>query len=218
MNEPIIVRKEDKKTMRFSEPVGQIRIAEWMALEARSQKLAEEERQVEEDARALEKFIRELAQTPQQLLLQKPRLEQEALDIRDQRESILWARQEIEEERRVFWKQNHNENRVRMSVQVSAVSEHNFYTGIAGNIQTGGLFIATHENHQPGTLIDLTLSLPGHLPLQLAGEVRWIREYTEFTADVEPGLGVGLLRLSDDARGAIDAFMNSRPSLYYEIE
>ncbi|MFC1654945.1 PilZ domain-containing protein, partial [Myxococcota bacterium] len=145
------------------------------------------------------------ARTPQQLLLQRPRLEQEALNIRDQRESILRAREEIEEERRVFWKKNRGGSRASLSVEVSEISEHNFYTGISGAIEEGGLFI------------DLTLSLPGHAPMQLAGEVRWIREYNEFTADVEPGLGVGFLRLSDEARHAIGAFMNVRQPLLYEM-
>lgn len=218
MNEPVIVNQDNKKTVRFDEPVGQIRIAEWMALESRSQELTEAERRVEEDARALEKFIRELARTPQQLLLQKPRLEEEALNIRERRERVLRAREEIEEERAAFWKKNRNENRVSMTVEVTEHSEHNFYTGLSGDIQEGGLFIATRENHQPGTLIDLTLSLPGHPSLQLAGEVRWVRDYNEFTADMEPGLGVGFLRLSEEARQAIGAFMSSRPALFFEME
>lgn len=218
MTEPVIVHQENKRAVRFGEPVGQIRIAEWMALESRSQKLLDQERQVEEDARALEKYMRELARTPQQLLLQRPRLEQEALNIRDQRESTLRAREEIEEERRVFWKKNRSKSRASLSVEMSEISEHNFYTGISGTIEEGGLFIATHENHQPGTLIDLTLLLPGHAPMQLAGEVRWIREYNEFTADMEPGLGVGFLRLSADDRGAIGAFTNVRQPLLYEME
>ena len=158
MTEPVIVHQENKRAVRFGEPVGQIRIAEWMALESRSQKLLVQERQIEEDARALEKYMRELARTPQQILLQRPRLEQEALNIRNQRESILRAREEIEEERRVFWKKNRSKSRASLSVEVSEISEHNFYTGISGAIEEGGLFIATHENHQAGTLIDLTLS------------------------------------------------------------
>jgi uncharacterized protein (TIGR02266 family) len=218
MNGPVVVDQDNQKTMRFSEPVGQIRIAEWMALESRSQKLGEEERQVEEDARALEKYIRELARTPQRLRLQRPRLEQEALGIRDRRERLCRIREELEMERRVFWEKNRNENRVGMSAQVSATSEHNFYTGISGDIQEGGLFVATRENHPAGTLIDLTLSLPGHHPLRLAGEVRWVREYNEFTADLQPGLGVGFLQLSDEARGAIGAFMKSRQPLFFEME
>jgi uncharacterized protein (TIGR02266 family) len=218
MNEPVIVTHKDPKTVRFGEPVGQIRIAEWMALESRSKKLEEEERRVEEDARALEKFIRELARTPQQLILQKPRLEQEALNIRRRREDLLRSRRAVEEERREFWKSNRTENRASLSAELSATSESNFYTGISGDIDEGGLFIATHQNHQPGTLIDLTLSLPGHTPLRLAGEVRWIREFSEFTEDLEPGLGVGFLNLPDEARRAITDFMKARQPLFYELD
>jgi Tfp pilus assembly protein PilZ len=201
MNEPEITSQENKKTIRFSEPVGQIRIAEWMSLEARSKNLEEEERRMEEDARLLEKYIRELARTPQQLVLQKPRLQQEALDIRRRREDILRSRRALEEERRIFWKSDRPKSRTSLSVEVSATSESNFYTGISGDIEEGGLFIATHQNHQPGTLIELTLSLPGQPPMQLAGEVRWVREYNEFTEDVEPA-----------------AFMNARPPLFYDMD
>jgi uncharacterized protein (TIGR02266 family) len=218
MNEPEIINQKNQKALRFDEPVGQIRIAEWMALESRSKKLEEEGRQVEEDARALEKYIRELARTPQQLVLQKPRLQQEALSIRDRRERILAAQEQLEAERGSFWKQNRQKSRVNMSVELSATSESNFYTGISGDIEEGGLFIATHQNHQPGTLIELTLSLPGQPPMQLAGEVRWVREYSEFTEDVEPGLGVGFFKLPDQARQAIAAFMNARPPLFHDMD
>ena len=44
------------------------------------------------------------------------------------------------------------------------------------------------------------------------------REYNEFTADMEPGLGVGFLRLSADDRRAIGAFTNVRQPLLYEME
>lgn len=218
MNKPIVVTQKDKKAVRFEETVGQIRIAEWMALEARSKKLEEEERLVEEDARALEKFLRELARTPQQLVLQKPRLEQEALNIRRRREDILRSRQALEEERRVFWENNRPKSRASLVAEVSATSESNFYTGISGDIDEGGVFIATDLNHQPGTLIDLTLSLPGNTPLRLAGEVRWIREYSEFTADMAPGLGVGLFNLPAEARRAITGFMIARQPLFYDLD
>jgi uncharacterized protein (TIGR02266 family) len=218
MNEPEIVNQKNQKALRFDEPVGQIRIAEWMALESRSKKLEEEEGQVEEDARALEKYIRELARTPQQLVLQKPRLQQEALSIRDRRERIRAAREQLEAERGSFWKQNRQKSRASVSVELSATSESNFYTGISGTIDEGGLFIATQQNHQPGTLIDLTLSLPGPPPMQLAGEVRWIREYSEFTEDVEPGLGVGFFTIPAEARRAINDFINARPPLFYDLD
>jgi uncharacterized protein (TIGR02266 family) len=218
MNEPVVVNQKNKKTVRFDEPVGQIRIAEWMALESRGKKLEEEERQVEEDARALEQFIRELARTPQQLVLQKPRLEQEALNIRRRREGLLRLTKAVEEERRVFWENNRQESRANLTVEVSATSESNFYTGISDDIEEGGLFVATQQNHQPGTLIDLTLSLPGHSPLRLAGEVRWIREYSEFTADMAPGLGVGFFNLPTEARRAIAGFTNARQPLFYEVD
>jgi uncharacterized protein (TIGR02266 family) len=218
MNEPVVVNQKNKKTVRFEEPVGQIRIAEWMTLESRSRKIEEEGRQVEEDARALEKFIRELARTPQQLVLQKPRIQQVALNIRQRREDLLRLKEVIEEERRVFWENNRQKSRASLTVEVSATSESNFYTGISGDIEEGGLFVATQLNHQPGTLIDLTLSLPGHTPLRLSGEVRWIREYNEFTADMAPGLGVGFFNLPAEARGAIAGFINARQPLFYELD
>lgn len=218
MNEPLIFNQNNQKALRFSGPVGQIRIAEWMALESRAKKLEEEEHRVEEDARTLEQYIRELARTPQQLVLQKPRLQQEALNIRRRREDILQSRQALEEERRVFWENRREENRASLTVEVTAASESNFYTGISGTIDEGGLFIATQQNHQPGALIDLTLLLPGRPPLQLAGEVRWIREYSEFTEDMAPGLGVGFLNLPDEARRAISGFIDTRQPLFYELD
>ncbi|HUU00850.1 MAG TPA: TIGR02266 family protein [Myxococcota bacterium] len=108
--------------------------------------------------------------------------------------------------------------RPRLSVQVdvSLHTEHNFYAGLTDNISEGGLFIATHENLPLGTQMNLTLSLPDHEPFEVEGEVRWLREYNDFTSDVSPGVGVAFNDLPDARRALIEQFIRQRSPLLYE--
>jgi uncharacterized protein (TIGR02266 family) len=95
-------------------------------------------------------------------------------------------------------------------------TEHNFYTGLIENISEGGLFIATYENIQKGTELDIDLSLPNQPSIKAQGIVRWIREYNEFTADVSPGVGVQFVDLRESDQAIINGFLQIRAPLLYE--
>jgi len=49
-------------------------------------------------------------------------------------------------------------------------------------------------------------------------EVRWIRENTAFMCAGGTGMGVRFISLSPEAKKAIDTFLESRESLYYDDE
>jgi uncharacterized protein (TIGR02266 family) len=110
--------------------------------------------------------------------------------------------------------------RYDLEVKVDLESDHNFYTGLTQNISAGGLFIATHALRKIGDKITLKFTLPGsEQPVSVETEVRWIRENTALMrAEGGTGMGVRFINLSADAQAAIDRFLQSRDSLFYDDE
>jgi uncharacterized protein (TIGR02266 family) len=106
--------------------------------------------------------------------------------------------------------------RLAVEVEVSLHTEHNFYAGLTENLSEGGLFIATYEDLPVGTNMDVVLTLPDHPPIKAKGIVRWVREHSQFTEDVSPGVGVQFSGLSEDDRAAIERFIKAREPLFYE--
>ena len=111
--------------------------------------------------------------------------------------------------------------RFDLEVTVDLESDHNFYTGLTQNISSGGVFIATHHLRRIGDHITLKFTLPGSAKtLEVETEVRWIRENTALLSAGESGIGMGVrfINLSVEAQAAINAFVTSRESLYYDDE
>jgi uncharacterized protein (TIGR02266 family) len=110
--------------------------------------------------------------------------------------------------------------RFDLEVKVDLESDHNFYTGLTQNISSGGLFIATHHLRRIGDRITLKFTLPGtDKTVAVETEVRWIRENTALMrADGGTGMGVRFINLTPEASAAINAFVQSRESLYYDDE
>jgi uncharacterized protein (TIGR02266 family) len=110
--------------------------------------------------------------------------------------------------------------RFDIEVKVDLESDHNFYTGLTQNISSGGVFIATHHLRKIGDHITLKFTLPGSdKVLAVETEVRWIRENSALMrADAGTGMGVRFINLSPEASAAINTFVQSRESLYYDDE
>ena len=110
--------------------------------------------------------------------------------------------------------------RFDLEVKVDLESDHNFYTGLTQNISSGGVFIATHHLRKIGDRITLKFTLPGsEKVLAVETEVRWIRENIALMrAENGTGMGVRFINLSQEASAAINAFVQSRESLYYDDE
>jgi uncharacterized protein (TIGR02266 family) len=111
--------------------------------------------------------------------------------------------------------------RFDLEVKVDLESDHNFYTGLTQNISSGGVFIATHHLRRIGDRITLKFTLPGsEKTLDVETEVRWIRENTALMSAGEGGTGMGVrfVNLTPEVSAAINAFVQSRESLYYDDE
>jgi uncharacterized protein (TIGR02266 family) len=110
--------------------------------------------------------------------------------------------------------------RFDLEVSVDLESDSNFYTGLTQNISSGGLFIATNAIRRIGDRITLKFLLPGQPePLAVETEVRWIRENSALNRiDGASGMGLRFVNLSPQAAQAIQQFIESRDSLYYDDE
>lgn len=106
--------------------------------------------------------------------------------------------------------------RLALCVQVSHLSEHNFFTSFSEDVSEGGLFIATHSVLPVGDRFELELALPGQpAPWIVPCEVRWLRVY-ETASKLVPGMGVHFLELTPEMREQIRRFMDKRPPLHHE--
>jgi uncharacterized protein (TIGR02266 family) len=116
--------------------------------------------------------------------------------------------------------QQRQAERLDLEIAVDLESDSNFYTGLTQNISAGGLFIATHQIKRVGDRVHLKFTLPGTTqPIECDTEVRWIRENSSLhRTDMASGMGVRFVNLAPDAAAAIQAFIQHRDSLYYDID
>ena len=109
-----------------------------------------------------------------------------------------------------------NNDRYECELAVTLHSESNFYTGLAENLSESGVFIATHQAHPIGTLIDVSLTLPNSREaLWLRGEVRWVRKYRD-SMNEPPGMGIRFIDLTAADEAAIGVFLGKRTPIYHE--
>jgi hypothetical protein len=112
----------------------------------------------------------------------------------------------------------YRDNRARESIEANlgANTESNFYVGFSGQVQEGGVFIATYNILPKGTPVRCLITLPGGLSTQVEGYVRFVRDPMDFTADSEPGMGVAFERLSEESRALVLRFIRKRPPMFYD--
>lgn len=103
----------------------------------------------------------------------------------------------------------------RVEVNVSLVSEHNFYVGPTKRMDSGGVFISTMLPPTVGTRLQVKLGLPDGRKLDLEGEVVFIREKNAISGRQPAGCGVRLFSVPGWAVDAIDRFLLARPPIVY---
>jgi uncharacterized protein (TIGR02266 family) len=111
-----------------------------------------------------------------------------------------------------------NKDREDFNVEVGLLSDYQFYTGFTQNISSGGLFIATHDILRVGTQFNVSFRIPGvdHV-FSCNAEVRWSRTYDGGSLDeMQPGMGVRFVDLSEMEVGLINGYIVGRETLFHE--
>lgn len=103
----------------------------------------------------------------------------------------------------------------RVEVNVSLVSEHNFYVGPTRRVDSGGVFIASAMPPPVGTRLQVRLGLADGRKLDLEGEVVFVREKSATIGRQPPGCGVRLFGVPGWATDAIDRFILARQPVVY---
>lgn len=104
----------------------------------------------------------------------------------------------------------------RVEVNVSLVSEHNFFVGPSRRIDTGGVFIATAMPPPVGTRLQVRLGLADGRKVDVDGEVVFVRPKTATVGREPTGCGVKLLSLPPWVVDAIDRFVSARQPITYQ--
>jgi uncharacterized protein (TIGR02266 family) len=109
--------------------------------------------------------------------------------------------------------------RRHVRVDVSMVSESNFYLGFSEDVSEGGIFVATHGGiRKIGERFPLVFTLPTRSePIFCLAEVAWVREYRDGQdpRHGSPGMGLRFVALSSGDREAIAAFTAQRDPLFH---
>jgi hypothetical protein len=103
----------------------------------------------------------------------------------------------------------------RVDVNVSLVSEHNFYVGPSRRVDSGGVFISTVLPPTVGTRLQVRLGLADGRKIEVEGEVIFIREKSAISGRQPAGCGVKLYSVPGWAIDAIDRFVLARPPIVY---
>ncbi len=103
----------------------------------------------------------------------------------------------------------------RVEVNVSLVSEHNFYVGTTRRMDSGGVFIATAMPPRIGTRLQVRLGLADGRKIDVEGEVAFVREKSATIGRQPTGCGVRLLGLPGWAIDAIERFIQARQPIVY---
>ena len=103
----------------------------------------------------------------------------------------------------------------RVEVNVSLVSEHNFYVGPTRRIDSGGVFIATMMPPPVGTRLQVRLGLADGRKLDVDGEVAFVRAKSATTGRQPAGCGVRLPSVPGWAADTIERFFLARQPIVY---
>lgn len=101
--------------------------------------------------------------------------------------------------------------RVPIELRIDYRKMNTFFADYTKNISKGGTFIKTEKPLGVGTLFLFKLVVPSmSVPVQLRGEVRWIRKPGDAPSDdgnEDAGMGIRFLYESDDERRGFEALV-----------
>ncbi|HQP33588.1 MAG TPA: PilZ domain-containing protein, partial [Polyangiaceae bacterium] len=105
--------------------------------------------------------------------------------------------------------------RVPLEVEVGLSGDNTFFAGLSMDVVDGGLFVATWQALPVGTLVEVSLVLPGGHAVTAPGVVVFVIDERE---ELSPGMGITLSGLAPQHLDAIRRFCKQRPPTYYDMD
>jgi len=104
---------------------------------------------------------------------------------------------------------------VPLEVEVGLSGDNTFFAGLSMDVVDGGLFVATWQALPVGTLVEVSLVLPGGHAVTAPGVVVFVIDERE---ELPPGMGISLSDLTSLHLEAIRRFCKQRPPTYYDVD
>ncbi|MDP7111161.1 MAG: TIGR02266 family protein [Myxococcota bacterium] len=103
--------------------------------------------------------------------------------------------------------------RYPLRVRIDLVGPHGFVKATTENLSAGGLFVATKAPYPVGSRVDLVLRILHAPPMELGGEVRWVRDAAG--GGIQGGMGIQLHGVTAAQGQVIESFLRSglKPAL-----
>lgn len=98
--------------------------------------------------------------------------------------------------------------RLRVAVDVSLETQHNFYAGITGNLSYGGVFMMSDTPPAPGSSVQVEINLPGGGRIRARGIVRWVRAADIASPECPAGCGVAWQAIDRRSLQAVRRFLS----------
>jgi len=112
-------------------------------------------------------------------------------------------------------KRRHERIALKARVDYELLSEDTFLFEYTSNVSRGGIFLSTRNPLPIGTAIHLRFSLPPpeSRDIKVNGKVAWINEYKPGKVNLNPGMGVEFVNLSERDNEAITGLVKRKALL-----
>jgi uncharacterized protein (TIGR02266 family) len=110
----------------------------------------------------------------------------------------------------------HTGPRPEVEANLGASSETNFYVGFSGEIAEGGVFVATYNTLEVGSVAAVTVTLPGGYEFRVPATVHFVRDPMDMSDESEPGMGLKFETLQNEHRELVLRFIRKRAPMFYD--
>ncbi len=115
--------------------------------------------------------------------------------------------------------ENRRFTRRPLETEIDFGGDSQFFTGFTKNISAGGLFVATHEDLEMGSIIRIKFGITAiSREFDFAAEVRWHRPYRETQPDVPAGYGVCFVNISEEDQAVLNQYLQTAETLFFDDE
>jgi len=103
---------------------------------------------------------------------------------------------------------------LRARVDYDLLSDDTFLFEHTSNVSRGGIFLSTHNPLPVGTTLNLRFNLPDdHRTIKVTGKVVWINEIKPGKKNLNPGMGIEFVDLSEKDKEAITLLIKRKALL-----